>query len=255
MSNIAKMLVLILATLLILPLTTFAAVPDQVILFDQGHGQQFRIEGKGELQLSELAGVFRSGFALVKSDNAALTDENLAGVKGLVISGPFATLKTEEVDAIARFVQRGGRLAVMLHIAAPLSRLLHRLDVDHSNSVLHERNNIISNNDLSFTVKDLAPSPFFNGISQFSAYGVWALNPGASSAGIASTSDQAWVDLNGDKVLSDGDAVGAFNIAVLGSYGAGGFVIFGDDAIFQNRYLDENNRLLARNLAAWLLGQ
>lgn len=254
MPNIKTLCMLTVAALFFLPLAAFADAQEQVILFDQGHGQRFLIEDKGELQLSELAGIFRSSSAHVKSGDSAITDANLAGIKGLVISGPFETLKTEEVNAIGRFLQRGGRLAVMLHIAAPLSGLLHSLDVDYSNSVLHERNNVIGDNDLNFKVKDLTASPLFSGIREFSAYGVWALNPGQSSAGIARTSEQAWVDLNGDKALSDGDAVGAFNLVVSGGHGAGSFVIFGDDAIFQNRYLDENNRILARNLATWLLG-
>jgi hypothetical protein len=29
-------------------------------------------------------------------------------------------------------------------------------------------------------------------------------------------------------------------------------VVFGDDALFQNRFLDGNNRVLAGNLARWL---
>jgi hypothetical protein len=32
-------------------------------------------------------------------------------------------------------------------------------------------------------------------------------------------------------------------------------VVFGDDAMFQNRYLDENNSRLAANLSGWLAGK
>jgi len=51
---------------------------------------------------------------------------------------------------------------------------------------------------------------------------------------------------------SGSDAVQAFGVLVAGSRGKGRFAVFGADAIFQNRFLDESNRQLAGNLAAWL---
>jgi len=39
---------------------------------------------------------------------------------------------------------------------------------------------------------------------------------------------------------------------VTGTLNKGDFVIFGDDAIFQNRFLDDDNRKLATNLGKWL---
>jgi hypothetical protein len=41
-------------------------------------------------------------------------------------------------------------------------------------------------------------------------------------------------------------------VVVTGELGAGRFIIFGDDAVFQNRFLDRQNRQLAKNLARWL---
>lgn len=250
---VMKRFTLLLAFLL-LPLSAAGAEAVPCILFDQGHNQRFHIEEKGELQLSGLAETFRARGAQVTSTRAALTDEVLADAAALVISGPFGRLDAEEIEAVARFVERGGRLAVMLHIGPPLGGLLGRLDVDHSNGVLHERHGIIEK-DSNFSVKDLASSPLFEGVSRFSAYGVWALNAGATSSVIARTSPDAWVDLNGDGLFSRGDAVAAFGVVVSGTLGNGAFVIFGDDAIFQNRYLDENNGRLAANLGGWLIGR
>jgi len=34
--------------------------------------------------------------------------------------------------------------------------------------------------------------------------------------------------------------------------GKGGFLVFGDDAIFQNKFMGTNNKALAANLAGWL---
>lgn len=229
-----------------------AALPK--IVFDQGHNQRFLIGEKGDLQLSKLADVIRSRGAAVTATVASLNDESLQGVTALVISGPFESLQKDEVEAVARFVERGGRLAAMLHIGPPLASLLDRLDMDHSNAVLHERNNTIDK-DINFRVKQLKQHPIFAGLSQFSVYGGWALKAGEGGIPIAHTSVEAWVDLDGDKLLSKSDAVGVFDVVVAGSLGAGSYLVFGDDAIFQNRFLDENNGKLAANLADWLMGR
>lgn len=237
---------------LLLPLNIPAEDSLPRVLFDQGHNQRFLIEDAGELQLSKLAGLVRDRGARVNSTTAPLTDKTLQGVSALVISGPFASLQAAEVDAIVHFLERGGRVAMMLHIGQPLSALLNRLNIEHSNAVLHEGKHVIDT-DLNFQIKDLASTPLFHGISHFSAYGAWALNPGDGATAIASTSGESWVDLNGDRSLSDGDARGPFALAVSGSRGAGAFVVFGDDAIFQNHYLDDSNSKLAANLGAWLV--
>ena len=44
----------------------------------------------------------------------------------------------------------------------------------------------------------------------------------------------------------------SYGILVVGQRGRGRFAVFGDDAIFQNRFLDASNRKLAQNLAGWL---
>jgi len=230
---------------------SFAAETAPIVVFDQGHGQRFTADDPGELQLSKLADTLRSSRITITTVTAPLSDDTLKGAAGLVISGAFKPLQPEEVEAVARFVQNGGRLAIMLHIAPPLSNLLTRLDVDYSTSVLHERKNAIDK-DLNFHVTDLSASPLFSGIKSFSAYGVWALRPGTSSVALARTSPEAWIDLNGDQILSKEDAVGAFAVIVTGPLGKGDFLVFGDDAIFQNRFLDDDNRKLAINLGTWL---
>lgn len=228
-----------------------AAESGVVILFDQGHNQRFLIEEKGDLQLSGLAEIMRGSGARVASTKQQLNDETLKDISALVISGPFETVRPEEIDAIGRFVERGGRLAVMLHIGQPLTGLLAKFGVDHSNAVLHEQRNVIDK-DINFRVSDLSASPLFSGLNQFSLYGCWALDPGKTSLSLARTSAETWADLDGSKSLSKGDAVSSFTVAVSGSLGGGGFVFFGDDALFQNRFLDENNRKLASNLSLWL---
>lgn len=237
--------------LLLWSVGAFAAEGGSTILFDQGHGQRFLIEEKGDLHLSKLADIMRANGTDVMSTKKTLSDDILKGVSSLVISGPFEALSHEEIESVAKFIENGGRFAAMLHIGPPLAGLLDRLDLDHSNAVLHERNNVI-NEDINFRVAGLAGSPLFSGITHFSVYGCWALDPGKTATPLAQTSADTWVDLDGDKVISKGDVIGSFTVALSGTLGSGSFILFGDDAIFQNRYLDENNSRLAANLADWL---
>ena len=223
----------------------------QTVLFDVGHGERFKIEENGSLQLSGFAQVFRTAGIRVTSLEQPISEKNLEGVDGLVISGAFSPLKPEEIDAIIHFIQRGGRLSVMLHIAPPMAPLLDRLQIGHTNGIILETENIIGNEPLNFRVNRFDSHPVLQGIKEVSLYGVWGLiNKNDSSRVVASTSSQAWVDLDGSKIKKK-ETTFPFGVMVAGELGKGGFLVFGDDAIFQNKFLD-NNKALAANLANWL---
>ena len=68
---------------------------------------------------------------------------------------------------------------------------------------------------------------------------------------VARNSKDSWVDLNRNKILNEKDAKQSFSLVVAGGLGHGQFAVFGDDAIFQNRFLKGGNLLLGRNLARW----
>lgn len=237
---------------LFLSLAAGKALAEPLILIDQSHDQRFVIEKEEPLQLSSFAAILKEEGYVVRSSAAPFTDELLAGVDAVVISGPFTPIEPLEAAALRRFLERGGRLALMLHIGSPFTELLHTLEVDFTNFVVGEQENIIENDPKNFQVKDLATHPLFGGIDHFSLYGGWALmNTAPSARIIARTSPNGWVDFNGDMKLSNGDVVQAFGVVACGEVGAGRFVVFGDDAIFQNKFLDASNRQLARNLARW----
>ncbi|MBW2690951.1 MAG: hypothetical protein JRC99_13660 [Deltaproteobacteria bacterium] len=154
------------------------------------------------------------------------------------------------------FIDAGGGLAIMLHIAPPMRGLLHRLDVDFTNGTLRETNQLVEGNPINFKVSVLADHPVTTGLEGFSVYGVWALRGTASHTRIlAETSQHGWVDLNHDNQLSNGDAVQRFGVMVAGKIGQGRYVVLGDDALFQNRFLDEDNRQLALQLVSWLASE
>lgn len=232
---------------------TAAAVAAPVVLFDEAHGQRFLIGQGGPLDLSELAGLYRNRGADVLSSTAPLTREILSGVDVLVISGPFAALADSEIDAVLGFIEGGGGLAVMLHIAPPVGPLLHRLEIDFTNGTLRETDRVIDGNPLNFRVTDLADHPLTAGLEGFSVYGTWALRGTAPHTRIlAETGRHGWVDLDRDNRLSKTDAMQSFGVMVAGETGRGRYLVLGDDALFQNRFLDDDNRRLAEHLLTWL---
>jgi len=239
---------------LLLPVAAFASPP--VVLFDEGHGQMFFVGQQGPLQLSDLAALFNQAGCEVRTSRAPLNDATLAGAAALVSSGPFAPFSAEEGEAVGRFLESGGRMAVLLHIGPPASGLLGQFGVSHSNGVLREHRDVLHDQPLDFWVSDLEPHPVFAGVERFALFGGWALvNDGAGARVIARTGPGAWVDLDRDEKQGAQDPAQAFGVAVAGERGKGGFVVFGDDAIFQNRYLEEYNGPLGRNLVRWLCGQ
>lgn len=233
-------------------LTTYATA-GPVVLFDESHAQQFLVGKTGPLDLSELASLYQTNGITITSHADGLTKEALAAVDVLVISGPFAPLSESEIEAVTGFVRAGGGLAVMLHIAPPVRDLLHRLDVDYTNGTLRETRQVIDGNPLNFRINALADHPVTTGLESFSVYGAWALRGTAPHTMIlAASSQHGWVDLDRDGQFSDRDAAQQFGVMVGGEMGLGRYVVIGDDAVFQNRFLDESNRKLAIQLIEWL---
>ncbi len=227
-----------------------------VVLFDEGHDQRFRVGSRGALDLSRLGAFFSSAGGQVDATASKITPEGLAKAEVLVVSGAFRPFAPDEIEAVLGFLDRGGRLAVLLHIAPPVADLLHRLGVSVSNGILREEGAAIAGEAIHLTVSRLATHPVNAGLASFGIFGSWALLPTASGVtALAETGPQAWVDLNRSGTFEKGDARQRFAVALVGQRGAGRFVVFGDDAAFQNQILAErvDNRRLAGNLARWLV--
>ena len=233
------------------PAPPVAAAP--LILFDESHAQQFLIGGEGPLDLSGLGELLRADGYAVEQQASPLTPETLARADVLVMSGPFKPLDDAELQAVMNFIGGGGGLAVMLHIAPPVGNLLERLEIDYTNGTLRESNGVIGDNPLNFQVVALEEHPLTTGLESFSLYGAWALRGTAPHVKIlAETGERSWVDLDRNNQLSSSDAMQKFGVMAAGEYGRGRYVVFGDDALFQNRFLDGPNRQLALNLVRWL---
>ncbi len=229
-----------------------SAAASPVVLFDEAHTQQFLVGKQGDLDLSGLAKLFSEQGAEIRTGTALISKNSLLGVDALIVSGAFTPFVDSEIEAILAFLARGGKVALMTHIPSPYMSLATRLGVSFSNGVVLEQENLVDSNAQNFMVKDFTVHPLMTGISSFTAYGCWALLERSETVvSIARTSPRAWVDLNKDGKLSERDAMQAFSVILAGKVGQGNFVIFGDDAIFQNRFLKDGNYALAKNLAIW----
>lgn len=242
-----------LLSLVVFSVTATQSFASPLVLFDEAHRQVFTIGKNGPLDLSSLSALYKDEGVTVRSAVDPLTADSLKAVDVLVISGPFAPLDSDEINAVTQFVENGGGLAVLLHIAPPLGDLLHRLDVDFTNGTLREVKQVIGGNPLDFKVDDFADHPVTQGLESFSLFGSWALRGTAAHVvSLAQTSKHSWVDLDRDNRPTQADAMQKFTVMVAGELGQGRYVVVGDDAVFQNRFLDESNRQLATQLMEWL---
>ena len=228
------------------------------VLFDQGHGQRFLIDNQGSFHLSMLADMIRDNGFIVKKNEGKLSHEILKGADVLIISGPFVPLTSAEIDSIVDFVEGGGELCVMLHIGQPVAGLLWRFNVLISNGVIREQENLINNKQKDFFITRFSSHPLMDGLEKFAVHGCWALNAtdkhGKEKHGrnIAQTSGRAWIDLNRDGHFNETYAMQSYGVVVAGTFGKGRFIVFGDDAIFQNTFLEKENIALGKNLVKWL---
>lgn len=223
------------------------------ILFDQAHGQAFVIEEASELHLSRLAQTLVDQGYEVSSTRHPLTAELLDKTDALIISGAFRPFSAQEIAHIRQFIAKGGRVAVMIHISPPVLPLLLELGVDVANGVIRETEQVIERDPLNFASSRLADHPLTAGLKSISLYGSWPVRPlSTSGTTLAYTSNRAWVDLTGDKMRNPGDVMQSFGVVVVNRIGQGQLLVFGDDALFQNRFLTQGNQQLAMNLGYWL---
>jgi len=240
---------------LVLPSGFLLADSTPRVLFDQGHGQVFTIEKKGPLHLGTFAEQFRLAGWQVAATGETLTAGVLADVDALVVSGAFTPFSPDELKLVEGFLKRGGRLAVMLHIPQPLTHLLGKLGVTYANGVLLEGDaaRTIDGSPGDFNVSNFTGHPLTQGLGSLAVYGCWPLKPiRANAQTLASTSPTAWIDLNRDQQFSAGEPRQPFGVLVTGKVGLREYVIFGDDAIFQNRFLAGENEKIADNLRRWM---
>lgn len=224
------------------------------VIFDESHMQAFVISKEGELQLSNLAKVFKEEGLLVSSNKEPITKNILKNIESIVISGPFKEITKDEIEELYNFVNNGGNLIVMLHISPPAIQLFEKFGVTITKGSISEMVNLIyPDKNLDFEVKNFSYSKLFNDITKFSVYGSWGLISIDKNVNIiAKTSEKSWIDLNRNGTFDENEPKGPFGIIAKGRVGNGNFIFFADDAIFQNKFLKDENLTLAKNLAKLL---
>jgi len=227
----------------------------ETIVVDEGHGQRFSVASEGELQLSGLGMLAESSGHQIEIHKGPINNQVLLVARGLIISGPFTSYSVDEIRAIRSFAHRGGRIAIMIHVGPLNGLLLAGLGVQVSNGVLFDPQNPLGRGGREFSAHKFSHHPLFESVDSFNLYGAWALNTSASTArGIAFTGHRAWIDLHGQH-NSTNNPVSSWAVVVSVEMGSGEVVVFGDDAIFQNRFLEGGNLRLAENLVKWLTGE
>ena len=161
-----------------------AEAKKRTVIFDQGHGQKFVVENEGDLQLSGLSGLLRKEGYDVKVNTGQINDAALNTADVLLISGAFQPLSPEEINAIIRFLERGGKLCAMLHIPQPLTGLMNRLKVYASNGVIQEQENTINNAPKEFFVTNMEKHEITKGLKKIGVHGAWALMTDGTTARI-----------------------------------------------------------------------
>ncbi|MCK4838747.1 MAG: hypothetical protein KAS94_08065, partial [Desulfobulbaceae bacterium] len=122
-----------------------------------------------------------------------------------------------------------------------------------SRAPVRDQINLIAGKPLNFKVITLENHPLTAGLDGFNVYGCWGLlNLDDNSKVLAATSPVGWSDMNGDGTRGQAEPNMALGVMVAGKIGKGEFVIVGDDAVFQNKFLTDGNLKLAENLSAWL---
>ena len=237
-------------------LVTPTLAAERQVLFDQGHGQRFLLSGSEPLGLSGLAAELRAQGLTPKPLSGVITPASLRGAAALVVSGSFLAFTDQELSAIDGFLGKGGRLCVMLHIADPVRPLLQRLGVGVTRAPIMEQVNLVDNNPLAFKVVNFAKHRVTAGLTGFNVNGCWGLGNIAPASQVqAWSSNQAWSDTNGDGRRGADEPTATLGVLAGGGQGKGAYLVFGDDAIFQNQFLIGGNLALAKNLAGWLKGQ
>ncbi len=246
-------------TILVVVLSVFvisfsaSAEESPKVFFDEAHGQAFVISRDGDLQLSKLAKVLREEGLEPVTSKDVFSSENLKNIKAVVISGPFKPITEKDIEVLVNYVKDGGKLAVMLHIAQPAHKLFERFGIFITQGPVTEPENLATTKKTDFFITDLEHHPLTKDLKRFAVYGSWGLVVNNKDIKvIAKSSNSSWLDFNRNGVKDGDEPAGPFAIIVAGNFGQGGFVFFADDAIFQNRFLTDDNEILARNLAKFL---
>ncbi|MBI5491765.1 MAG: DUF4350 domain-containing protein [Deltaproteobacteria bacterium] len=224
-----------------------------VTAFDDSHAEIFSPLKSGPLHFSEFYGMIKSAGKEVSINRDPITPLALERVRTYIIAGPSMQIKPDEIAALNSFVERGGRLLVLIHVSEPVARLTESFGIIVSNFVLSESNDTIGNEPQDFFVTSFLPHPVTEGVKRLAFYGSWALLPEGRSSSVAATSAGSWADTDGDGLRGEGEPEEAFSVAAVTERGLGRVAVIADDAPFTNLFMKEaDNERFVKNIIKWL---
>ncbi len=226
-------------------------------VFDFSHAEIFSPVANGELDYTSFHEMIKASGVTTTVNTDTITSKRLSGVKTYVIAGPAMGFTEQEGTALRNFVNNGGNLLILAHIAPPVAPITNMFGILISNFVVGEQTNTIDGRAQDFFVTKFSEHPVTSGVEKVAVYGSWGLmaepKAGSSTALVASTSDKAFADLNRNRALNEGEPVQEFGIIATGGLGKGKVVVVADDAPFTNKFLGQaDNRKLAANIIGWL---
>ena len=223
------------------------------ILFDTSHRVIFHPTSDKPLGLKGFTEIFKRMGDKVLIGNKTLKADSLKGVDVLVLPGSMTSYDKSEIDIIEDYVNNGGSLLVLLHIAPPLARVTERFGIVLSNMVISEKNNLIDKSSQDFYSRDIRVHPVTEGVKEIALYGTWGLLAEKGASILAATTPDAWGDANRNRVYDVNEPMAVIGVVAAAESGRGRIIVVADDAPLANAFLDMgDNRRLATNIASWL---
>lgn len=221
-------------------------------VFDLAHSEIFSPVKQGPLNYTTFHDMLKHSGEEVGVNREPVTAARLARVNTYIIAGPVAPFSSEEIDALGKFVEKGGNLLILLHISPAVAELTGAFGILVSNFTLGEVTGLIDGNSQDFFVTSFGAHPVTAGLEKVAVFGTWGLMAEEGALTVAATSPKAWADVDRNRKFDKGEPVQEFGIVAVAEAGKGKVVVVADDAPFANRFIGQgDNRRLAENIIRW----
>lgn len=223
------------------------------VYFDVSHRVIFQPDSDKKLGLKSFVSLFEK-----KGAKVYIKAPDFNGAKELrpdliVLPGTMMEYSPKEIDQIENFVNAGGNLLVLLHIAPTLARVTERFGIVLSNAVISETENLLDGKSQDFYAKDIVPHPVTKGVSSVALYGTWGMMAEKGAKIVAYTGDNAYPDFNRNRVRDENEPGIKVGVVAVSEHGSGKVVVVADDAPLANAFLGMGDNLkLAENIVSWL---
>jgi hypothetical protein len=225
------------------------------VAFDLAHDEIFSPVGDGPMDYSTFYKVIRELGGEPFLNSAGVTPDVLSMSDLYVIAGPAKEFSHAEFLPLSKYVYEGGNLLVLMHTSGPVARLTEVFGIVVSNFVIAEDADAIGGHAQDFYVTRFEEHPVTRNLKKVAVFGTWGLMAEGRATVLASTSKNAWADMNSNHRFDDGEPVAGFGIIAATDFGLGKVLVVADDAPFANGFIREaDNMVLVRNVIGWFMG-